>query len=203
MIRTLARAALLTLIVALPACGDGDGDETAATSSTAGTTTTTRPRGDCSAGDLTPTVEPQPGLPAPVASTRGDLRRAAVECDYAALAAQAARGSSQFAFSFGGSNDPAAFWRAEELRGEKPLRNLALLLELRHASRPAEAVTQYLWPAAFAYDSWDKVPAADRDALRSVYDDNQLAQFAQAGAYLGHRVGIAQDGEWLFFVAGD
>ena len=60
-----------------------------------------------------------------------------------------------------------------------------------------------MWPAAFGYDDWQSVPEPARDELRGLYGPQDLAGFEQFGAYAGYRVGIAADGEWLFFVAGD
>ena len=62
---------------------------------------------------------------------------------------------------------------------------------------------QYVWPSAFAYDQWEQVPADEREALTPLYDEDDFAGFEQFGAYIGHRVGIAENGDWLFFVAGD
>jgi hypothetical protein len=47
------------------------------------------------------------------------------------------------------------------------------------------------------------VPKADREALRPLYGDEDFAAFQEFGAYLGYRVGITEEGEWIFFVAGD
>jgi hypothetical protein len=157
----------------------------------------------CSAAGLSATPPAQPELPAPVAATRQAIVAAAVACDYEALADLALGGDRQFTYSFGERGEPAAFWQQAEDAGEPVLRRLVQLLGTAHASRQVEATTQYLWPSAFRYERWDDVPAADREALRSVYGEEDLRRFAQFGSYAGHRVGIAGSGEWIFFVAGD
>ncbi len=60
-----------------------------------------------------------------------------------------------------------------------------------------------MWPSAFAYDSWEEIPSADLEALRTIYTDEELDQIATFGAYAGWRVGITEEGVWRFFVAGD
>jgi hypothetical protein len=61
-----------------------------------------------------------------------------------------------------------------------------------------------IWPAAAAHDGdWDTVPHKDKEALRSLYDDDGFAAFESFGAYIGCRVGIYDDGDWSFYVAGD
>jgi hypothetical protein len=47
------------------------------------------------------------------------------------------------------------------------------------------------------------VPEADREALRPLFEDADLAEFARFGSYFGYRVGILADGTWSYFVAGD
>ncbi|MBT8208878.1 MAG: hypothetical protein KJO18_11420 [Acidimicrobiia bacterium] len=61
----------------------------------------------------------------------------------------------------------------------------------------------YSWPPAFAYDSWDEVPEAERQQIAALYTDQDLESFDQFGSYAGWRIGITEGGAWLFFVAGD
>ena len=166
-------------------------------------TPTASPTGDasCSAAGLS--ARPQDALPAPVAATRRRIVEAATQCDLTALARLARAGSSQFTYSFGGGTDPASYWRQEEAAGREPLRLLVELLDRPYRQVQVAGSSQLVWPSAFAYDDWASVPAEDREALRPVYDEEDFAGFAEFGAYVGHRIGIAPDGDWLFFVAGD
>ncbi|MEW6154015.1 MAG: hypothetical protein AB1673_08525 [Actinomycetota bacterium] len=156
----------------------------------------------CSASGATRPA-PQPGLPAAVAEMRAAILDAALECDYDELAELAQAGAAQFVYSFGGGEDPAGFWRDAEEGGRPVLGPLVHLLGAPSASRPAGPTDQYVWPSAFAYDSWAAVPVADREALRPLYDDEDFAGFAQFGSYAGLRVGITATGDWVFYVAGD
>jgi hypothetical protein len=153
----------------------------------------------CSGAAAEP-VAPQ-RLPADVATTRAAIAAAARACDYAALEALAHGGERPFTYSFGGGDSPGRFWQAEEERGERPLWTLVEVL--RRQFRELPEVGQHVWPAAFGYDDWSSVPQDARDELSGLYGPRELSGFEQFGAYVGYRVGIGADGEWLFFVAGD
>ena len=49
----------------------------------------------------------------------------------------------------------------------------------------------------------DSVPEADKEVLRALYDEDDFATFSDFGGYIGYRLGITENGEWSFFVAGD
>lgn len=163
--------------------------------------------GSCSAAGVAAPPEDQAGLPDEVRETRRLIVGAASGCGYARLGHIAQRGERPFSFSFGedaGGQAAADFWRAQEAEGREPLRFLVGLLDRPFVERDAgDGSVQYVWPSAFGYESWSEVPEDDRDALRPLYDDTDFASFEAFGAYAGYRVGIASDGEWLFFVAGD
>ena len=141
--------------------------------------------------------------PGAVKRTRQEIFDAARACDYERLGELASQGQREFTFSFGGADDPAEFWRTQEQEGGEPLHKLAAILNMSHATRESEGTTQYLWPAAFSYDSWEEIPEPDKQELSRVYTAEEMENFERFGSYAGHRVGIAADGEWLFFVAGD
>lgn len=143
------------------------------------------------AGDvLAPDTE---GLPEPVAATRSQLLGAAEAGDHERLAELA---SDDFTYTFGGAAEggAAAFWRAEEERGGRPLEALAAVLRLPYAlSRGL-----YVWPFAHAAD-----PASMTDYERGLLDEIPGGAEVGGEGYLGWRAGIAPDGSWRFFVAGD
>ena len=47
------------------------------------------------------------------------------------------------------------------------------------------------------------MPEADKEVLRALYDEDDFATFSDFGGYIGYRLGITENGEWSFFVAGD
>lgn len=163
--------------------------------------------GECSAAG--PASEPtgQPGLPVPVADMRRAIHRAAVGCDLPALADLAMAGSRGFTYSFGDGGDPARYWLRLEEEGAQPLRVLTRVLDLPHVTVETqftadEFETIYVWPSAYAGDATD----ADWDAVVDaglLTDEEARRMREELGGYLGHRVGITADGEWVFFVAGD
>jgi len=157
----------------------------------------------CSTGRSALVPTRQPELPQAVSATRMAIIEAARACDYDKLVELALAGDSQFTYSFGGGDRPAAFWREAEAAGRAPLRMLVELLDGPSAIRDAAGTTQYLWPAAYAFESWEKVLPSARDDLRRIYGEEDLRRFEQFGSYVGHRVGITRSGDWIFFVGGD
>ncbi len=159
-------------------------------------------RSACSAGRSAPAPAPQPALPAAVAAMRAQIVAAASDCDYEALARLALAGNG-FTYSFGEQGQPAAYWRAAESGGRMVMRSLVEILDTPFATRTVEGTTHYVWPSSYASEHWDDVPAADREALGRLYGEDELRRFEQFGSYIGDRVGITENGDWIFFVAGD
>lgn len=157
----------------------------------------------CSTGRSTPAPTRQAGLPQAVSRMRMAIIDAARACNYDKLAELALSGSGTFTYSFGGGGRPAAFWREAEAAGQAPLRLLVELLDGPPAPREVQGSTQYLWPAAYVFERWEDVPASAQEDLRRMYGDDDLRRFAQFGSYAGHRVGITESGDWIFFVGGD
>ena len=155
---------------------------------------------DCSAANYPADPTAVQDLPGPVTEMRRSIVAAATACDFERLAELARAGS--FTHSFGDGGDPAAFWRKAEADGE-PLARLVQFLNRPFATRPAGDVTQYVWPRAYAYESWAAVPAEAREELRPIYGTEDFKRFERFGSYNGYRIGITAGGDWIFFVAGD
>ena len=165
-------------------------------------TLTVKAEAGCSAEGLPAEPTPQ-DLPGPVAETRRSIVAAATACDFDRLADLALAG--RFTYSFGDSGEPGAHWRREEVTGN-PLQVLVELLNRPSGRRPAgdtHTRTQYVWPRAYAYDTWAEVPADARAELEPIYGPADFENFERFGSYSGYRAGISTDGDWLFFVAGD
>ena len=156
----------------------------------------------CSAETGSSKPSPQPGLPPEVVATRASIVEAAAQCNYQELARLARAGGTPFTYSFGGGDDPAAYWQRMESNGEPVLSTLVELLDRPFASRTAGEATQYVWPSAYSHERWGDVPEREREALRPIYGDDDFRRFEQFGSYAGYRVGITSS-EWIFFVAGD
>ncbi len=181
-----------------------------ATTSAEATTTVTGPTeggdGQCSAAGLTPPDE-QPGLPGPVAETRRAIVAAAITCYIDELGRLAGVGPNgrpgpELVTSFGGEGFSSLLeWEDD---GQAPLALLVRLLGLPPGSQEYEDLpTIYYWPRAFLYDTWDEIPEEDIADLLTVFTQEELDEISGFGSYAGWRVGIGEDGEWRFFVAGD
>lgn len=149
----------------------------------------------CSAASLDPALPAEPGLPTAVAATRAAIARAAVACDWAALDSLAGPG---FTYSFGDGGGPTEHWRAAESEGGTPLWFLVRTLALPWIVEESAAGTLYAWPSAHA----DEPTEEDWAALEGVYPADEIEAYREIG-FIGWRAGIAGDGEWRFFVAGD
>lgn len=169
-------------------------------SGSAVTTTTAVPASSCSAGDLAPSALALSSIPQPVAQTLGDIVSAARECDFDRLEAL---GGDNFNASFGG-DDPSTLWTMQEENGEQPMYALMRILDMPYGTIDLGDELLYVWPSAAAFDGpWDELPEADRQALLSLYTEEDLQSFADFGGYYGYRIGITASGDWSFFVAGD
>lgn len=172
---------------------------TAATTAARATTSTAPATADCGSAAGMEVPGDQVGLPDQVADMRRALAEAAIACDFETMEQLA---SPELNTSFGGGGfDNLQRWEDE---GTYPA--LALLVgifDTPFATQEIEGATWYVWPSAFAYDTWDEIPAADLEALLTVYTEEELDQIAGFGSYAGWRIGITANGEWRFFVAGD
>ena len=137
------------------------------------------------------------GLPAAVEKKRIALLEAAKAGDYDALAALAPPG---FRYTFGAEVEggPAAYWRDLERSGRaQPLEILATILELPYAL----SAGYYDWPWAYTIENSADLAPHELELLAPLGEVDEL--FGTDIGYLGWRTGIAPDGSWAFFVAGD
>jgi hypothetical protein len=163
-----------------------------------GGSTTTTPATGCS-GALAADLVEQTGVPEAVAEKRAAIHAAAQACDWVALESLMA---DSFSYTFGVDEDPIAYWQEREAAGDRVMFYLAELLNRPVGIQAAGDITYYAWPSAFVTE-WSAVPEADREALHPLYGDEEFAFWAEAGGYIGYRVGILEDGTWVYFIAGD
>ncbi|MEX2323586.1 MAG: Gmad2 immunoglobulin-like domain-containing protein [Acidimicrobiia bacterium] len=156
------------------------------------------PVADCSGAEATTPLEDQDGLPAAVAETRAAIWAAARTCDWAALTDLA---GDTLTWSFGGEpGDPTPQWKSIEAT-EQPTLYMAELLTMPYGTRQTPDGTMYSWPSAFGLP-WAEVSAAIRAELGRIYEDSDFALWEEFG-YGGYRVGIREDGTWMYFVGWD
>jgi hypothetical protein len=171
--------ALLAVVAAVLLAGCGSSTETVTVTSTVTQTVTETAPNDASA------------LPDAVEETRRGLLEAAQSGDVEALEPFV---TDRLSYTFGEPVEGGAieYFKQLEAQGQDPLGTLAKLLQLP----PTLAQGNYVWPWVYT------VQASDLTG----YEKQLLGEFADDFAgqtYLGYRVGIAPDGTWIFFVAGD
>jgi hypothetical protein len=141
--------------------------------------------------------EPPSSIPAAVEETRRALLEAAESGDYEALRPLI---SDSFEYTFGSpvEGGPIAYWqRLEEETDERPLESLASILKMPYVLSRG----YYVWPWAFTVESAADLSSYERGLLAPLGRSSQL--FPRGNGYFGWRTGIAPDGTWAFFVAGD
>lgn len=192
--------------------GGGRTETTAVTPTSASPDDPVTPVEACSAAAASVVLEPQPQLPPKVAAIRTKIGELAARCDFDGLEEMALSNGPDvgFTFTYGGAEQgPAGYWRDREAEGEPVLRRLLEVLSLRPVRQdpPAEvapedrAPPQWVWPAV---SGTDRPSEQDWDDLRAFHSDEEIAEAREhAGAWYGYRVGITQDGDWIYFVAGD
>jgi hypothetical protein len=176
---------------------------------------------ECSAErEAFPSLGDGPELPEAVHNMRTRIIEAAIACDYKTLQRLGLRGGRFFTFSYGARrNDlPAEHWRAVETadrrrRDRDVLRTLVRLLGGAYATRQQKAtprgpkMSAYIWPAVSAKvrpteADWDALQAAGAHSPREIarmkktYEENGIT-------YLDYRLAILENGDWVYFVAGD
>ncbi|QBI20139.1 hypothetical protein ER308_11575 [Egibacter rhizosphaerae] len=158
----------------------------------------------CSAEDVERVAPAErDALPEPAAQTRTAILEASRACDVERLAELAS--AERFVATEGLHDpDPASTWRALEREGAEPLALLADLLAGPPAQVRQDGEIRYEWPLAFSYGSWDDIPAEEREAAQAHFDDEEIAHFRERrGTYLGTRVTITAEGEWIAFAPGE
>jgi hypothetical protein len=136
-------------------------------------------------------------LPAAVEETRAALLEAAESGDYEALRPLL---PEQFEYTFGGpvEGGPIAYWQElERTTDERPLETLAEIMGMPYALTRGN----YYWPWAHAVGSSEDLSPHERELLAPLGSPSEL--FPEGSGYFGWRAGIAPDGTWVFFVAGD
>jgi hypothetical protein len=192
---------------AVPELAEGSTDVIGCSDPVETTTTvveTTMPGLTCAAGETGPPTtvangDPSYDLTEPVAQKLTEIAEAAAGCNATGLAALA---SDDITTTFGpdGGPEDIASWPGDDER----FKIINGLFNLTHGvTEMPDGSRLYVWPAAFAYDTWDEIPAPAKDELLRIYSQEELDHIAQLGSYGGWRIGITEAGEWIFFVAGD
>jgi hypothetical protein len=142
-------------------------------------------------------ISRQAGLPYAVAEKRESMALAAKNKDYVAFAALADKES--FSYTFGGSY-PGGFeaYLRDNESATAPLDKAYKLLSFPHIKQNGI----YTWPAFFAKEAKDWT-SEDIKMMRELYSDEDVEGFRVYGSYIGYRLGIRENGSWIYFISGD
>ncbi len=157
------------------------------------------------AGKLPEIVTSTAGLPPAVARTRERILAAARSGELTKLFAVMKEAPTIPVFSFSEDKDPVAFWKANypDSEGVEALSILVNVLETGFVhvdvGTPQEI---YLWPY-FARIPLKALTAQQRVELFRIVTGADYKDMVEFGVYSFYRLGIAPDGTWQFYVAGD
>ena len=169
----------------------------------------------CSATGLTVDASANAeGPPDPVAAMRTAILEATLACDYETLEDLALAGRQGFQYGYSVEDSPSSFWRMRERDArnlDRPtseyMRYLVEILELPFCKESQDdgtgtdtEVIHYVWPRVHCADHRTDEDWAD---IRGIYTDAQIKMMRSNDLYYGFRVGIQEDGDWVYFVAGD
>lgn len=162
---------------------------------------TSPPEASCSAVGMSATPGQQDDLTPAAAETRRRIVELAVACDYEGLEALGEDGREVFSFSIAGEGSAASFWREAEKGGEPVMRNLVTVMNIDYKLTEGfdDIDRMFVWPSAAADPSeedWQKIIDS------GLFTAEEVQGMKEVG-YLGWRTQIANDGDWISFVAGD
>jgi hypothetical protein len=144
-------------------------------------------------------------LPAPVARTRERILAAARSGDLSQLVAVMQTGGTMPIFSLNDDKDPIPFWKANYPDSDG-LEVLSIAIEILEAGYvhvdQGTAEDMYVWPY-FARMPLKALTPIQKVELFKIITGSDYKDMLDFGAYNFYRLGIAPDGTWQFFVAGD
>ncbi len=143
-------------------------------------------------------------LPAPVAETRRKLIEAAKSGDIEKLRALMDAQPEPPSVAFGDPGDPIEYLKAlaADADGREILAILLEVLESGFVHVGEETEELYVWPyfAQYPIEALTPEQLVELFTLLTAADYEDMKSY---GSYTFFRVGIAPDGRWLFFLAGD
>ena len=145
-------------------------------------------------------------LPEPVRRMRELVVEAARSGDIERLRALIGRGDTQTQLSTADTPDDPIVFLKEASGDPEGHEIMAILLEILEAPfvrlDPDQDNEIYVWPYFAAYPI-DRLSPEQSVELFRIITGGDYQEMVEFGAYMFYRVGIAPDGTWRFFVAGD
>lgn len=143
-----------------------------------------------------PQLAYQEGLPEQVELKRQSIYRAAYEKNYENLANEA---ESNFSYSFGGSEENGFIdYLKNKENSEELLGTITTLLELPYVKHS----NIYTWPSVFTKEPKDWTEE-DIAQMKIFLTDEEIETYREFGGYAYYRLGITEEGKWIYFIAGD
>jgi hypothetical protein len=155
--------------------------------------------------DLPNILRSENALPEPVRETRRKLLEAARSGEMERLRALMEEQPEPPSVSFGDPGDPIEYLKqlSSDANGREILAILQEVLESGFVRvAPGTPEELYVWPY-FAQYPLEALTPAQLVELFTIITSADLEDMKSYGGYTFFRVGIAPDGRWLFFVAGD
>ena len=168
-------------------------------------TATEKSDSDLEPAPLPPIYYDDGALPNAVLKTRNALLLAARSGDLEKLRPILDASKVKPIVSFGGEEDPIAYWKASSIDGTgRDI--LAEIIKIFSSGfvyiNPGASDAMYIWPYHFVYPL-DKLSAEQEVELYLLIPPEYREDMEAAGGYIGFRAGIDRDGSLVFFVAGD
>lgn len=173
---------------------------TSTTSATSTPSSSPEEPGICSSSEVTSLIQRPEALPATTREVAQEIKENAQDCRTDLLVKRASVDNTQLSF---GAIPPEEAWALPET-GEKPYLMTTTALGMPWGKETTNEGTFYVWPRVSTNEFMD-----DDTAWQEVVDGGLLTQADAAEmretfrTYVGYRIGIAEDGRWMFALAGD
>ncbi len=144
-------------------------------------------------------------LPEPVKKMRERILEAARSGNIDAMHPIVEMNELKPTVSFGGANDPVAYWKqtSGDGQGREIMAIMIEILQMPFVRTAAGTSNEmYVWPYLALLKPDKLTPAQQVDLYRLISPD-EAKTMKEFGGYIHYRLGISPDGTWHFFVAGD
>ncbi len=148
-------------------------------------------------------LPPQSGLPDKVEAKRQAIYRAVLSSGYNKLSREM---GTPFSYSFGGPMENAsaqagfaAYLKlAEETEGRSAFDIIPLLLKSDYGKQG----DIYTWPSVHLKNATEWTET-DIEQMQKIITEKEIEMYREFGSYAYYRLGIREDGTWIYYIAGD
>ncbi len=144
--------------------------------------------------------QPSDALPDAVLATIARLRDISANGSYRDLA-KLAEATPGFRSNTAGMSH-RDYWRLKLRAGDWPMAHVGQVLSQPHAVTFSAKGKVYVWPRLATLRGASITPA-DARAIDALLGDGQAEEIRRGKPWPGYVLGIAEDGAWLYFLAGE